>query len=56
MTILRELDWLDLEGWTAHLAELRAEPASASRDAQIADVEAHIASIRPLADTPEKRR
>ena len=52
--IMRDIDWFDLEGHKALLADLRALPKSDIRDRQIEGVEQHIASILPFSDTPEK--
>lgn len=50
---MRDIDWFDLEGHKALLADLRALPKSDIRDRQIEGVEQHIASILPFSDTPE---
>lgn len=52
--ILRELEWFDLAGWRAHLEELRALPASASRDMQVKSAQRHIDEIMPFFDSPQK--
>lgn len=50
---MRDIDWFDLEGHKALLADLRALPKSDIRDRQIEGVEQHIASILPFSGTPE---
>lgn len=52
---LAEIDWFDIDGWSAHLERWRRDPASPTRDRQIATVEDHLAILKVLTDTPENR-
>ena len=48
-----EIDWLDTDGWAAHLRRLKADEPSAEREIQIAQTEEHLRLLAGFADTPE---